>query len=272
MNFHHGGTETQRKAKRTTSEQEFVLDSDSRFLNCNSGLCPCIPPSRRVSVVDFLRPGETTLLKVGLTGGIASGKSVVGEMFVKLGAHLILADTIAHELMQPGQGVYEKVVRHFGREILNSDGSVNRPKLAEIAFGHPGSAGRVQELNAIVHPAVVEHENQWMEGIGRRDPHGIAIVEAALILEAGVADRFDRLMVVTCSPEQRVQRFAGRLGVSEEAARVEVTRRMAAQLPDKEKIKAADFVIDNSGSLDRTAAQVHKVFAALQDAARASAR
>lgn len=212
------------------------------------------------------------MLKVGLTGGIASGKSVVGEMFVKLGAHLILADRLAHELMQPGQAVYDEVVRRFGREILNPDGSVNRPRLATAAFGTAGSATppRVKELNQIVHPAVVERENEWMEEIGRRNPHAITMVEAALILEAGVADRFDRLIVVTCAPEQRVQRLARRLGISEDAARAEVTRRMAAQLPDEEKTKAADFVIDNSGSLDATERQVRKVFGQLASAAAGS--
>jgi len=205
------------------------------------------------------------LLKVGLTGGIASGKSVVGEMFVKRGAYLILADAIAQWLMEPGQDVYEEVVQHFGPEILNPDKTINRSKLAELAFGAPGSEapGRIKELNAIVHPAVVAHENEWMEEIGSQDPHAIAIVEAALILEAAVADRFDRLIVVTCRPEQRVQRFAQRLGISEEAARAEVARRMAAQIPDEEKIKAADFLIDNSGSIDATEAQVERVFAQL---------
>lgn len=206
------------------------------------------------------------MLRVGLTGGIASGKSVVGEMFVRLGAHLILADTLAHELMQPGQPVHAEVARRFGREILDPDGTVNRPKLAEIAFGMPGSGRppRVKELNAIVHPAVIARENEWMEGIGRGDPRAIAIVEAALILEAGTANRFDKLVVVTCRPEQRVQRLAARLKISEEAARAEVTRRMAAQFPDEEKIKAADFVIDNSGSLDATGEQVRRVFASLK--------
>ena len=98
-------------------------------------------------------------------------------------------------------------------------------------------------------------------------PDAVAIVEAALILEAGVAGRFDRLIVVTCRPEQRIQRFARRLGISEEAARAEVTRRMAAQIPDEEKVKAADFVIDNSGSLDATEQQVRDVFAALRQEA-----
>jgi len=203
-------------------------------------------------------------LKLGLTGGIASGKSVVGEMFRKLGAHLTEADAVAHTLMQPGQAVYEEVVRRFGREILNPDGSINRPRLAEAAFGAPGGAPpRVKELNEIVHPTVVARENEWMEEIGQRDPNAIAIVEAALILEAGTGSRFDYLIVVTCDPEQRILRFARRLGISEDAARAEVTRRMAAQIPDEEKIKAADFVIDNSGSLDATERQVEQVFAAL---------
>jgi dephospho-CoA kinase len=205
------------------------------------------------------------LLKLGLTGGIASGKSVVGEMFVQRGAHLIQSDAVAHQLMQPGQAVYEEVIRRFGREILNPDGSINRSRLAEVAFGNPGGAPpRVQELNEIVHPAVIAHENQWMEEIGHRDPNAIAIVEAALILEANAAGRFDRLIVVTCQPEQRVRRFARRLGISEDAARAEVTRRMAAQIPDEEKIKAADFVIDNSGSLDATEQRVQLVFAELR--------
>ncbi len=216
-------------------------------------------------MVDSLRAGEKPLLKLGLTGGIASGKSVVGEMFVKLGAHLTDADAVAHALMQPGCAVYEEVVRRFGREILNADGRINRPRLAEAAFGTPGGAPpRVQELNEIVHPAVIAQENQWIKEIGRRDPNAIAIVEAALILEARAARRFDRLIVVTCHPEQRILRFARRMGISEDAARAEVTRRMAAQIPDEEKIKAADFVIDNSGSLDATEEQVRQVFTALR--------
>ena len=204
------------------------------------------------------------MLKLGLTGGIASGKSAVGEMFVELGAHLIQSDAIAHWLMEPGRPVYEAVVRKFGTGIVNADGTINRPKLAEAAFGATaGAAPRVKELNAIVHPAVVAHENEWIKDIGARDPKAIAIVEAALILEAGTADRFDYLVVVTCRPEQRVERLARRLGIPEDAARAEVGRRMGAQIPDEEKIRAADFVIDNSGSLEATERQVREVFLAL---------
>ena len=200
------------------------------------------------------------MLKVGLTGGIASGKSVVGEMLVALGAHLIQADGIAHELMQPGEAVYREVVLHFGDGILNPDGSVNRARLAEAAFEGPGKPSRVQELNQIVHPAVIRRQDEWMNEVGRRDPRAIAIVEAALILEAGAGKRFDRLVVVTCRPEQRIHRWALRVGVDEETARREVLRRMAAQFPDEEKIKAADYVIDNSGSLQEARKRVGEVY------------
>jgi len=212
------------------------------------------------------------LLKVGLTGGIAAGKSVVGEMFVALGAHLIQADRIAHALMQPGEAVYNEVVRHFGRGILNPDGTVNRGKLAEAAFGAANPpegqpASRIEELNRIVHPVVIRNQDSWMQEMGRQDPHAIAMVEAALILEAGAAKRFDRLIVVTCSEEQRTARFAARHKMEIEAARKEVARRMAAQFPDEEKIKAADYVIDNSGSLDHTREQVRQVWEKLRDKA-----
>ena len=216
------------------------------------------------------------MLKVGLTGGIASGKSAVGEMFVALGAHLVQADRIAHELMLPGQPVYNEVVRHFGGAILNPDLSVNRAKLAEAAFGSSPSgaegepstpsatSSRIQELNRIVHPGVLRSQNEWMEEMRRQDPHAIAIVEAALILEAGAAKSFDRLIVVTCSDEQRIARFAARQKLDLDAARKEVERRMAAQMPDAEKIKAADYIIDNSGSLEQTREQVGLVWEELR--------
>jgi dephospho-CoA kinase len=206
------------------------------------------------------------MLKVGLTGGIASGKSVVGEMLVARGARLVQADRIAHQLMLPGQPVYNEVVRHFGGGILNRDLSVNRSKLAEAAFGSPTSAAsstassRIQELNRIVHPAVLRSQEEWMEEMGRQDPHAVAIVEAALIIEAGAAKRFDRLVVVTCSDEQRIARFAARQKLDLTAARKEVERRMAAQLPEAEKAKIADYVIDNSGPLDHTREQVQQVW------------
>jgi dephospho-CoA kinase len=213
------------------------------------------------------------MLKVGLTGGIAAGKSVVGEMFVALGAHLVQADRISHSLMEPGGPVYAEVVQHFGREILNPDATVNRAKLAELAFGGSSPSessrdSRVAELNRIVHPAVIRKQEEWMQAVGVEDPQGVAIVEAALLIEAGAAKRFDRIVVVTCTMEQRAERFAARQKVDLESARKEVARRMAAQLPDEEKIKVADFVIDNSKSLETTREQVHKVWKSLHAPAR----
>jgi dephospho-CoA kinase len=213
------------------------------------------------------------MLKVGLTGGIAAGKSVVGEMFVALGAHLVQADRIAHSLMQPGEPVYNEVVRHFGREILNPDLSINRAKLAEAAFGPATDtqgkrASRIEELNRIVHPVVIRSQDEWMQEMARQDPRSVAMVEAALILEAGAGDHFDRLIVVTCGAEQRVTRFAARQKIDLETARQEVARRMAAQLSDEAKIKAAHYVIDNSSTLDHTREQVRQVWQKLQTEAR----
>lgn len=201
-------------------------------------------------------------MRVGLTGGIASGKSVVGGMLAALGAHVAQADQMSHDLMRPGETVYKQVVTRFGAEILNPDGTVNRSRLADIVF--KGDPPRIAELNAIVHPAVIAKQEKWMDEIERSDPNGIAIVEAALILEAGMKPHFDKLIVVTCHPEQRIQRWMQRTGADYKSAKKEITRRMAAQLPDDEKIKAADFLIDNSGSLEATRIQVESVFAKLR--------
>jgi len=182
-------------------------------------------------------------------------------MFARRGVHLLQADKLARELMQPGQPVYDQVVNHFGRDIVQADGSIDRRKLAALAF----EPGRVQELNRIVHPAVVKEQEAWMDEVAGRDPRGMAMVEAALIVEAGVQKRFDKLVVVTCAPEQKVERFAARSpGADKEEARREARRRIAAQLPDEEKVKLADYVIDNSGALEATERQAERVFAELR--------
>jgi len=203
------------------------------------------------------------LLKVGLTGGVACGKSTVGEMFVARGARLIKADEIAHQLMRPGQPVYREVVQHFGRGIVHEDGTIDRQKLAQAAFG----GGRVEELNRLVHPAVIAHQERWMEEEEARHRDAVVIVEAALIVEAGVQKRFDKIIMVTCRPEQKAARFAERQGITHEAARQEVERRQAAQRSDEDKIRAADYVIDNSGSRAETERQVDQVFRELMQLA-----
>jgi len=200
------------------------------------------------------------LLRVGLTGGLSCGKSTVARMFAERGAAVIQADSIARELTRPGNSVYDEVVQQFGREIVQPDGGIDRAKLADLAF----AGGRIAELNGIVHPAVIERQEKWMEAVARNDPTGVAVVEAALILEARVSRRFDKLVVVTCLPMQKVERFAKRHSISLDAAKVEVARRQAAMMPDEEKIKSADYVIDNSGAPEETARQVDKIYAELR--------
>jgi dephospho-CoA kinase len=199
------------------------------------------------------------MLRVGLTGGVACGKSTVGAMLAERGAHFLKADTLAHHLYALGEPTYDAVVEHFGRDILNPDGSINRSRLANAAF-----PGRIGELNAIVHPAVIAAQNRWMAEVEREDPESVAVVEAALIVEAGAACDFDKLIVVTCDFDQKVERYALRAGLSDEGARSEVLRRTAAQLSDEEKASHADYVIDNSGSIENTTRQVDAVWADLR--------
>lgn len=200
------------------------------------------------------------MLRVGLTGGIACGKSTVAKMFSELGVHVVQSDQTAHELYRPGEPVYQEIVKRFGREVVKPDGEIDRPRLAAAAFGQ----NRIEELNRIVHPAVIERQAEWMCEIAAREPHAIVMVEAALIFEAGTNGRFEKVMVVTCRPEQKVQRFAARTGLDETAAQAEVERRAKAQIPDEEKARRADYVIDNSGSLEETRRQVRNIFEVLK--------
>ena len=202
------------------------------------------------------------MLKIGLTGGIASGKSLVSQIFTELGANSIDADEIAHELMRPGETVYDQVAQRFGIEVLNPDKTVNRARLAELAFDK--RRPRIYELNSIVHPGVIQKYEQWMESFRSREPDAIVMLEAALLLEAGLRRRFDRIIVVTCKPQQRIERWANRHKLDPEAAREEVTRRMMAQAPEEAKIQAADYVIDNSGSVEDTRKQVQAIYETLR--------
>ncbi len=200
------------------------------------------------------------MLKVGLTGGVACGKTTILAMFERRGAFTIRADEIAHELMRPGRPVYAKVVAAFGENIIDTDKTISRPKLAEIAFGQ----NRISELNAIVHPEVVRYQEEWLEHVRWSVQHAIAIVEAALMIEAGAHKHMDKLIVVTCGDDDRVRRFQRRTGLDEVAARAEVERRMKAQMPESEKAKLADYVIDNSGDFEAAEAQVARIWGSLQ--------
>ncbi len=203
------------------------------------------------------------MLNVGLTGGIACGKTTILAMFAKLGAHTVRADEVAHRLMAPGQTVYARIVGAFGPGILAPDGSISRPALAAIAF-----PDRIAELNAIVHPAVLAYEDDWTRNVGKNHPRAVAICEAALLIEAGGRSRYDKLIVVTCPLEQKISRFAARAAITLDAARIEVERRMAAQMPESEKVKFADFVIDNSMDKDAAQRRVLEIWQQLVPAAR----
>jgi dephospho-CoA kinase len=204
------------------------------------------------------------MLRVGLTGGIATGKTTVVAMLRELGCHVIEADKVAHQIIEPGGPAYEDVVREFGRGILAADGHVDRSKLGAIVFA---DAERLARLNAIVHPLVRQDHARELAAIERADPHAIAVVEAALLIEAGFDKMLECLVVTWCTPEQQVARLtqrgasipAGR-GLTAEQAR----QRIAAQMPVEEKRRLADEVIDCSGSLEYTRAQVVALFGRLR--------
>jgi dephospho-CoA kinase len=200
------------------------------------------------------------MLKVGLTGGIATGKTAVAAIFQELGCHVIYADKIAHQLIEPGAAAYEPVVREFGREILNADGRVDRAKLGNIVFADPR---RLMRLNDIVHPPVLAEQDRELTDLARREPHAIAIVEAALLIEAGYAKKLDLLVVTWCTSQQQLERLmqkdSGR-GLTLEQA----TQRIAAQMPLVQKRRLADEEIDCSGSLEQTRQQTCALFAKLK--------
>lgn len=197
------------------------------------------------------------MLRVGLTGGLASGKSFVGDALVALGCHLIQADELGHDVLLPTGEAYGAAVREFGTEILGERGIIDRKKLASIVFG---DAAKLRKLNESVHPAVLRREEQWMEDVRSRDPNGIAVVEAAILVETGSYRRFDRLIVVYCKPEQQLKRAMKRQGLSRE----EAVARIERQLPIEDKLRVADFAIDTSGTKESTLEQTREVFRALR--------
>ena len=197
------------------------------------------------------------MLRVGLTGGLACGKSFVGKALAGMGCHLIEADKLGHQVMLPGGEAYDGIVREFGRDILDAQGRISRRKLSAMVWEH---SERLAALNRLVHPPVQRIEEEQMAEIARSDPHAIAVVEAAILVETGRYKSFDRLIVVTCTSEQQMERALERGSYS----RDEILARMARQLPLDEKLKVADYVIDTSGSKEATLEQVRKVYRALR--------
>jgi dephospho-CoA kinase len=193
------------------------------------------------------------LRSFGLTGGIASGKSTVARFLEALGAKVIDADRVGHELLQTSNPVHHKVVAHFGQEILKPGGEIDRRRLGSIVFTDPQ---RLNELTSIVHPTLIARVEELAEELRARHPREVILVDAALIYEAGVADRFARILVAWCRPEQQIERLMAKTGLS----RQDALRRMASQIPAEEKRRRADYVIDCSGSLEETQAQVEALY------------
>jgi dephospho-CoA kinase len=200
------------------------------------------------------------MLRVGLTGGIAAGKTTVGKMFVELGCHLIDSDNITHKLFEPGEAVHASVAEAFGGRVLSDDGGINRKVLGEIVFNDPAARSK---LNALVHPAVIQRQQEWLRQVEREDPAGIGIVDATLMIETGSYKNYDRVVVVTCAPDIQKRRLRERSRLSEE----QIEARIRSQMPMEEKVKHADYVVDNSGDLAETRRQVEGIHSKLRELA-----
>lgn len=200
------------------------------------------------------------MLTVGLTGGLASGKSFVGRELERLGCLLIQADKLGHDVLAPGAETYDAVVAEFGREILRPDGSIDRRRLGAIVFDSPE---RLALLNGLVHPPVRARQKAILDAFRERAPNGIAVVEAAILIETGGYRHFDRLIVAICSEEQQIARALDRDGLTRE----EVIARMSRQIPLSQKAAFADFVIDTSGTKEETLEQTRAVYRSLRSIA-----
>ena len=205
------------------------------------------------------------MLIVGLTGGIASGKSLVSRIFRDLGAALIDADRIVHELLAPGQEAGKEVAEHFGRDILLPDGSIDRRKLGEIVFNDQEQRAW---LNACLHPRVFQVYTAQVKRLGRAAPDAIVVFDAALLIETGFHRKMDRTVVVYADRDQQVRRLGERDRLTPQQADV----RIDSQMPLAEKLALADYVIDNRGAREETEQSAREVFAKLQEEAREAGR
>jgi dephospho-CoA kinase len=197
------------------------------------------------------------VLKVGLTGGLASGKTFVGEALAELGCHVLQADRLGHAVLLPGGEAYAPVVREFGPVVVSKSGEIDRKALASEVFTKPE---RLALLNSFVHPPVVKREEEWLAIVAAGDPCGIAVFEAAILIETGGYRRFDKLIVVSCEMEQQVQRSMKRDGLPRE----DVLARLSRQMPLAEKLKFADYVIETSGTKEETVQQTRAVYELLR--------
>ena len=197
------------------------------------------------------------MLIVGLTGGVASGKSIVSRILKEEGAYLIDADQIARELVQPRTPTWKELIKVFGKEILQKDGSIHRKKLAAKVFSDPEQRNL---LNRILHPRIKKEMGHRLKAIGQKDPEAIVVIDAPLLIETGDHREMDKVIVVISTEAQQIARLMERGGMDQEEAR----RVIASQIPTEEKIKVADFVIRNEGSLEETEKRTREVFQELK--------
>ena len=197
------------------------------------------------------------MLKVGLTGSIAVGKSFILEVFRQLGCLTLDADITAREVVEPGTAGLREIVDRFGTDVIAADGSLDRAKLGAIVFN---DASKREILNSIVHPRVIESQDEWLAEKKKENPGRIAVVDAALMIESGGYKRFEKLVVAWCEPEVLLHRLMSRNGLSEEAAR----KRIEAQMPQEQKKQYADFLIDTSKEYEDTRRQTVEIFHELE--------
>lgn len=201
------------------------------------------------------------MLRVGITGSIAVGKSYVTSVFEELGCHVLDADQTAREVVEPGAAGLRAVAESFGRQVLNDDGTLNRNRLGELIFADSELRAR---LNSILHPFIMARQDEVMREWEAEDPNGIGIIDAALMIESGGYKRFDKLIVVHCRPEVQLERLMLRTGLSPEQAK----QRIAAQMSQEEKQRYADYLIDTSDGFDITRSRVGDIFRQLRQLAQ----
>ncbi len=198
------------------------------------------------------------MLKVGLTGGIATGKSFVLGVLRELGCEVLDSDRTAREVVEPGQPAFEEIVAYFGEQVITADGKLDRAKLGAIVFT---DAAKREKLNSIVHPRVYQTQAHWLTEAELRNPQTIAIIDAALLIETGSFRRFDKLIVVYCEPEIQLERLMARNSLTRE----EAVARISSQMPSAEKLKFADFTINTSLGFADTRRQVESLYQQLRE-------
>ncbi len=197
------------------------------------------------------------MLKVGLTGSIAVGKTFVCQVLAELGCHVLDADNVARDVVKPSTSGWVEIREAFGAEVFQENGELDRKKMGTIVFA---DEEKRQLLNSIVHPLVIEEQNKWLAEKEADDPDGIAVIDAALMIESGGSKRFDKLVVVWCRPEVQIERLIKRNFLSRE----EAERRIASQMPQEEKKKYADHLIDTSESFEPTRRQTEELLRKLK--------